>query len=437
MSENSKWMFAFRALRHRNYRLFFSGQGLSLIGTWMSQVATSWLVYRLTGSPFLLGMVGFSGQIPALIMSPFAGVWVDRSNRHRLLKITQFLSMLESFALAYLALTGSITINRIIVLTMFQGVVNAVDIPARQSFIIEMIEDRADLPNAIALNSSMFNAARLVGPSIAGILIAVAGEGICFLIDGFSYLAVIGSLFLLKVRIVQRATGKSNVLHDLKEGWTYVLQSPPIRSILVLLALVSLVGAPYMVLMPIFAGAVLHGGPHTLGFLTAASGVGALSGAVALAMRKSVLGLGRKIAIMGFTFGAGLILFGLSRYVWLSFLVLLLTGFSLMQQMASSNTIVQTIVDENKRGRVMSFYTMAFLGVAPFGSLIAGWLAGHFGAPRTVMYGGVLCMVAAGWFSSRISALREMVRPIYAGMGILPEVATGLQAASALQTPPE
>ena len=296
MSEDSRWKFAFRALRHRNYRLFFSGQGLSLIGTWMSQVATSWLVYRLTKSPFLLGMVGFSGQLPALIIGPFAGVWVDRLNRHRVLKITQFLSMLQSFALAYLAFTGIIDIPRIIALTMLQGLINAFDMPTRQSFVVELIENRADLANAIALNSSMFNAARLIGPSIAGVLIAVAGEGMCFLIDGFSYLAVIGSLMLLRISATPATEKHENVFLELKEGWNYVVQSPPIRSILILLGLVSLVGAPYMVLMPVFAGTVLHGGPHTLGFLTAASGVGALLGAVALALRKTVLGLGLRIA---------------------------------------------------------------------------------------------------------------------------------------------
>lgn len=436
MAEKSGWTFAFRALKHRNYRLFFAGQGLSLIGTWMSQVATSWLVYRLTGSALYLGTIGFAGQIPSLVLSPFAGVWVDRADRHRVLKMTQALSMLQSFAMAYLALTKTITIPWILALTAFQGLVNAVDIPARQSFVIHLVEDRADLANAIALNSSMFNAARLIGPSIAGLVIAAAGEGICFLIDGFSYLAVIGSLFLLHVRPSQKSGVQKNVLHDLKEGWDYVIQSPPIRSILLLLAFVSLVGVPYMVLMPVFAGNVLHGGPHTLGFLTAAVGLGALSGAINLAMRKTVLGLGKRIGMAAAAFGFGLILFGLSHYLWISLLLLFFTGFALMQEMASSNTIVQTIVDENKRGRVMSFYTMAFLGVAPFGSLFAGWLASKIGAPITVMAGGVLSIIVAGWFLSRLNALRELVRPIYVEMGILPEVARGLQAAGSLQTPP-
>src|SRR5689334_1270443 len=307
----SRFKFALRALRHRNYRLFFGGQSLSLIGTWMTQVATSWLVYRVTKSPFLLGMVGFSGQLPALLLTPFAGVWVDRWNRHRVLKVTQVLSMLESFALALLALTGLIDIWQIIALTMFQGAVNAFDMPARQAFLVEMIEDRADLANAIALNSSMVNGARLVGPSIAGVIIAVAGEGYCFLIDGFSYLAVIGSLLLMRTRPSRALAVRQNVITELREGWSYVTGFTPIRAILTLLASVSLVGFPYMVLMPVFASTVLRGGPHTLGFLTGASGLGALASAITLAMRKTIVGLGKMIAITAFTFGAGLIAFGL------------------------------------------------------------------------------------------------------------------------------
>lgn len=433
----SKFKFALRALRHRNYRLFFGGQSLSLIGTWMTQVATSWLVYRVTKSPFLLGMVGFSGQLPALLLTPFAGVWVDRWNRHRVLKVTQVLSMLESFALAVLALTGVIDIWQIIVLTMFQGAVNAFDMPARQAFLVEMIEDRADLANAIALNSSMVNGARLVGPSIAGVIIAVAGEGYCFLIDGFSYLAVIGSLLLMRTRASAARPVRQNVITELREGWSYVTGFTPIRAILTLLASVSLVGFPYMVLLPVFASSVLHGGPHTLGFLTGASGVGALASAITLAMRKTIVGLGKMIAITAFTFGAGLVAFGLSHWLWLSLVLMLLNGFSMMQQMSSSNTILQTIVDENKRGRVMSFYTMAFLGVAPFGSLMAGSLASKIGAPFTVAICGVLCVVVATWFALQLQTIRAAVRPIYQELGILPEVASGMQTAAALQTPPE
>jgi MFS family permease len=436
-AHTSRFKFALRALRHRNYRLFFGGQSLSLIGTWMTQVATSWLVYRVTKSALLLGVVGFSGQLPALLLTPFAGVWVDRWNRHRVLKVTQILSMLESFALAVLALTGLIDIWQIIVLTMFQGAVNAFDMPARQAFLVEMIEDRADLANAIALNSSMVNGARLIGPSIAGIIIALAGEGYCFLIDGFSYIAVIGSLLLMKIRASGTRGVRRNVLTELHEGWAYVTGFAPIRAILTLLAAVSLVGVPYMVLMPVFASNVLHGGPHTLGFLTGASGVGALGSAITLAMRKTIVGLGKMIAITALTFGAGLVLFGLSHWLWLSLLLMLINGFSMMQQMSASNTILQTIVDEDKRGRVMSFYTMAFMGVAPFGSLIAGALASGIGAPLTVVLGGALCILVALWFATQLKTIQNLVRPIYQELGILPEVATGMQTAAALQTPPE
>lgn len=433
----SKWKFALRALQHRNFRLFFGGQSLSLIGTWMTQIATSWLVYRTTNSAILLGVVGFSGQIPALLLAPFAGVWVDRLNLHRVLKITQTLSMLESFALAALALSGTINIPEIVGLIMFQGAVNAFDMPARQSFLIEMVEDRTDLTNAIALNSAMFNSARLVGPSIAGLIIALAGEGYCFLIDGFSYLAVIGSLFLMRIGTLRELSQGRSVVEELKEGWSYVTGSVPIRTILLLLAAVSLVGAPYTVLLPIFAGNILQGGAHTLGFLTGASGVGALISAIVLAMRKTVLGLGRRIGYMTLSFGAGLILFGLSHYLWLSLVMMLVTGFSLIQQMSCSNTIMQTIVDEDKRGRVMSFYVMSFVGFMPFGSLIAGAVASAIGAPLTVMISGSLCILLGLWFATQLPEIRKAVRPIYAGLGILPEVAAGVQAASALPTPPE
>jgi MFS family permease len=433
---NSRLKFALRALRHRNYRLFFGGQSLSLIGTWMTQVATGWLVYRLTNSPLALGLVGFSGQIPALVLTPFAGVWVDRWNRHRVLKATQTLSMLESFALAALALTGTINIWHIVGLTMFQGVVNAIDMPARQSFVVEMLEDRGDLPNAIALNSSMVNGARLVGPSIAGLIIAYAGEGYCFLIDGFSYLAVIGSLLLMHTTPLPPRL-RQNVFAGLREGWGYIMDFTPLRAILGLVGFMSLVGMPYSVLLPVFASVVLHGGAHTLGFLTGATGVGALISAVTLAMRKSIVGLGRMINIMAFTFGGGLIVFGLSHVAWLSFPLMLVVGFSMMGLLAASNTIMQTIVEEDKRGRVMSFYTLSFTGVMPFGSLIAGTLASRIGAPLTVVLGGALCLGAATWFTVKLPQIRRIVRPIYAELGILPEIATGVQAASALQTPPE
>jgi MFS family permease len=433
---SSAFHFALRSLRHRNYRLFFAGQSLSLIGTWMTQVATSWLIYRLTNSAWLLGLVGFSGQIPAFFLAPFAGVWVDHWDRLRILKVTQTLSMLESFGLAAIVFSGHVSVWNVVLLTMFQGVVNAVDMPARQTFLLDMVGDRADLSNAIALNSSMVNGARLIGPSIAGVVIGVAGEGACFLVDAFSYLAVIGSLFMMKMAPGHKRPRK-NVVSELKDGLRYIAGFTPIRSILLLLMWISLVGMPYTVLMPLFASEVLHGGPHTLGILTGAAGLGALISAITLAMRKTIVGLGRVIVVTAFSFGAALVLFGLSHWLWLSLVLMLVAGFSMMQQMSASNTIMQTIVDENKRGRVMSFYTMAFIGVTPFGSLLAGMAASNIGASLTVIAGGLLCMVAALWFWRKLKEIRSVVRPIYVELGILPEVASGIQTASALQTPPQ
>lgn len=432
--------FMVRALRHRNYRLFFGGQSISLIGTWMTRIATSWLVYRLTGSAWLLGLVGFAGQIPSFLLAPFAGVLVDRWNRHRLLVVTQVLAMVQSAALAALALTGVINIRHILALSLFQGLINAFDMPGRQAFVVEMVELRADLANAIALNSSMVNAARLLGPSIAGGVIAAVGEGWCFALDAASYLAVIASLLLMRIapRAARpEAAARGRVLPELREGLAYVARSAPIRSILLLLATVSLVGMPYTILMPIFASQILHGGPHTLGFLMAATGVGALGGAVYLASRETVLGLGRLIALMSALFGAGLIGFAYSRSLWLSLLLLLATGAGFMVQMAASNTILQTLVEDDKRGRVMSFYTMAFMGTAPFGSLIAGAVAHRIGAPATLALGGAGCLLAAAWFARLLPELRQSVRPIYVRMGILPEMAAGIQTATELSVPPE
>ena len=430
--------FMLRALRYRNFRLFFGGQIVSLVGTWMTTTATSWLVYRLTGSAFLLGIVGFAGQLPAFVIGPFAGIYVDRWNRHRLLVLTQTLSMLQSCVLAALTLSGHITIPEIVILNAFQGVVNSFDMPCRQAFFVSMIENKEDLGNAIALNSSMVNAARLAGPSIAGVVIAVFSEGWCFLIDGVSYLAVIAALLQMHVAVgTARPSRRVSALEQFKEGWAYAFGFRPIRSIITLLALTSLVGAPYSVLMPIFAGPILGGGPHTLGFLMTASGCGALLGALWLAARKSVLGLSRVISLAPGVFGIGLVAFSLSRVLWLSLVCLVVTGFGFMTQLASSNTVLQTIVEDEKRGRIMSFYMMAFLGTAPFGSLIAGTLSARIGAPHTVLLGGIGCMAGALWFASERAALREAIRPIYVTMGILPQLAAGLQNATELTIPPE
>ncbi|WP_239461851.1 MFS transporter [Occallatibacter savannae] len=411
---------AWRALRHRNFRLFFGGQSISVIGTWMTRVATSWLVYRLTGSALLLGTVSFAGQIPTFLLAPLAGVVVDRIDRRKVLVWTQALAMVQSLALAALTLSNRITIGEVLVLSAFQGLINAFDMPARQSFMVQMVEDRGDLSNAIAINSSMVNMARLVGPSLAGLLIAVKSEGWCFLVDGISYIAVIVSLLMMRVARAEEKRARTSTVTQLKEGWTYVAGFVPIRSILLLFALLSLMGWPFMVLMPIFAAKILHGGPHTLGFLMGAVGVGSLASALSLVMRRSVRGLTRVIPVAAVIFGIGLIAFGFSHTLWLSMAMMLVTGFGMMQGLTGSNTIIQTLVDENMRGRVMSYYTMAFVGMAPFGSLLAGAMAHAMGAPRTVIVSGVACIVGGIWFTTQLPAIRKDMRPIYERLGIIP-----------------
>jgi MFS family permease len=425
--KKSALKFLMRALAYRNYRLFFGGQSLSLIGTWMQQIAMSWLVYRMTNSVFLLGLIGFTGQIPTVIFGSFAGVYADRLNRRNLLIATQTFAMLQAFLLAFLTLTGSVAVWHLIVLSIILGTVNAVDVPVRQSFVIDMVENKNDLGNAIALNSFMFNGARLVGPSIAGLLIAYVGEGVCFLLNGISYFAII--LALIAMRTTQRVRQQSSdaVFHELKEGFQYAAGFAPIRYIILLVGLLSLLSMPYIVLMPVFARDILHGGSHTLGFLMGATGIGALTGALYLASRKSVIGLGRLITVSTCVFGCGLIAFSFSRYLPLSLCLMLVTGFGMIVCMASCNTIVQTVVDEDKRGRVMSFYAIAFVGMAPFGSLIGGSLAHNIGAPLTLSLCGVSSIVGAIFFYKRLPEIRKFVRPIYLHMGIIQEMPTELQ----------
>lgn len=425
----STYAHAWRALRHRNFRLFFGGQSISLIGTWMTRVATSWLVYRLTRSSLLLGTVGFAGQIPTFLLAPFAGVLVDRVDRHKVLLWTQALAMVQSLALAALTLTHRITIGEVLALSAFQGIINAFDMPGRQSFMVKMVEDRADLSNAIAINSSMVNLARLVGPSLAGLLIAATNEGWCFLVDGVSYIAVLASLILMRLPQAAEERHETTMLSQLREGWTYVAGFAPLRSILLLFALLSLMGWPFMVLMPVFATQVLHGGPHTLGFLMGAVGVGSLVSALSLVLRRSVRGLARMIPIAAVLFGMGLIGFGFSTSLLLSLLLMLLTGYGMMQGLTSSNTIIQTLVDEKMRGRVMSYYTVAFVGMAPFGSLLAGVLASAIGAPRTVMVSGVACILGGVWFWSRLPRLRKEMRPVYERLGIAPRTSPAAESA--------
>lgn len=420
----------FRALRHRNYRLFFTGQGISLIGTWVTRLASSWLVYRLTDSEFLLGLVTFVGQIPALVISPIAGVYIDRWNKHRVLVMTQALAMCQSSTLAFLTLTGRITVADVLVLQTLQGIINAFDTPARQSFVAQMVDDRADLPNAIALNSALVNGSRMIGPAVGGVLIAAVGEGWCFALDAVSYVFVIASLLAMKVSRAVKLADRTPVITALAAGYQYVAGFAPVRSGLLLVALISMLGMPYQVLMPVMASEVLGGGASTLGVLMTATGLGALVGSVYLAARHTVLGLGRRIAQAAMLFGAALIAFSFSSNLWVSLALLPFTGAGFIVALAATNTVVQTVVPEALRGRVMSFYTVAFLGMSPVGSLFAGWLAERIGAPTTIAIGGAACLAGGVWFYSTLPRLRELIRPVYAERGLLvvPDADTGTKS---------
>ena len=418
--ENRSLSSPFRALRSRNFRLFLIGQSISLSGTWMTRLATSWLVYRITDSAFLLGVVGFAGQIPAFFLPAIAGVWLDRWDRHRVLIVTQVLAMLQSLTLAALTLSGHVNIGWIIFLTLVQGVITAVEIPTRQSFVIHMVEDRADLSNAIALNSSNFNVASLVGPAIAGLVVAAVGEGYCFLIDGLSYIAVIAGLLMMRLKKEKPPRHMdSHLKRDLLEGWRYVSGFRPIRWYLLFLALMGIARGPYSVLLPIIAGNVLHGNAHTLGCLMAAAGVGALACAIGLVLRHSVLGLGRLMTIAVGIFALGSIGLGLSHWFWISLPLMAITGYGLMTQVVVTNTVIQTLVDDNKRGRVMAYYTMALQGSMPIGSLLSGSLAARIGAPNSLVVSGIACALLTIWFWRKLPEIREIVRPRYTELGIL------------------
>jgi MFS family permease len=408
-----------RALAHRNFRLFFFGQGISLIGTWMQQIALLWLAYRLSHSALFLGLVGFASQIPAALITPFAGVLTDRWNRHRTVFLAQAAAMLQALVLTALTFSGVICGWQIVLLSVFAGLVMGFDVPARQSFLVQMVEDRDDLANAIALNSSMFNAARLIGPAIAGVLIGILGEWPCFLINALSYVAVLASLAAMRVGPVPLPHRDQGIVEGLKEGLRYVRSSPAIRSVLGLLALVNLMSMPTTILLPLVAGEVLHGRADTLGLLTAALGVGALGASLFLAARRSVLGLGTLIAWTSSAFGLGMIVFSFSHLLWLSLAALLATGFAMIAHTAASNTILQTIVEEDKRGRLMSFYTLAFVGTAPLGSLLSGFLASRIGTPATILLCGLACVGGSLAFACLLPGLRKSVRPIYVRAGIL------------------
>lgn len=405
------------------------------MGTWMTRLATSWLVYRMTHSALLLGIVSFSGQIVAFLLGPLAGVWVERLDRRKLLVWTQVGGAVQSLALAALTLAHVINFWEIIALSALQGLINAFDMPGRQSFLVQMVEDRNDLSNAIAINSSMANGARLIGPAIAGLVIAAAGEGWCFLIDGVSYLAVIVSLLAMRINPMEIRRNASSMIEQMREGWDYVRTFRPIRTILLLFALISLMGWPYSVLLPVFAGQVLHGGPHTLGWLAGASGSGALVSAISLAVRKTVSGLTRMLQIASAALGVALVLFGLSPSLWLSLVLMVFAGFGLIQVASASNTIIQSLVPEDKRARVMSYYTMAFFGAAPVGSLLAGALAHRIGAPHTVILTGAFCIAGSLWFTFERPKIRAVMRPIYKDKGLLSRRERDEQVSVAIEAP--
>lgn len=398
-----------RALRHRNFQLFFSGQMISLIGTWMQSIAEAWLVYRLTRSSLLLGVAGFMSQFPVFLVAPLGGIVADRNNRQRVVIATQAASMTLALMLATLTLTGLVRVWQIFTLGALLGVVNAFDIPARQSFLVDMV-GKDDLMNAIALNSSMFNAARIIGPAIAGILVAKIGEGWCFFANGLSYIAVIAGLLMMRVARPTRLAAPASPLAHLQEGFRFVRHTRPIRVLLILLGIVSLVAMPYTVLMPIFADRILHGGARGLGILMGATGVGALLGALTLASRTGVRGLGRWVAVSCAGFGFSLLMFTFSRIFWLSAAVLLPVGFCMMLQMSSSNTLIQAMVPDDLRGRVMALYSMMFMGMAPLGALFGGALASRIGAPKTVAMGGLAAVAGAAWFGRNLPKIRVEAR---------------------------
>ncbi len=395
----------FRALKHRNYRLFFFGQIISLSGTWMQSVAQSWLVYRITGSVALLGMIGFAGQFPVFLLTALGGAVADKYNRRSILIFTQTAAMMTAAVLAFLALSGSIEVWHLFVLATISGVFNAFDIPARQSFVMDMV-GRDELLNAVALNSSVFNGARIIGPAIAGILVAAVGEGWCFFGNSVSYIAVIAGLLAMRIAPKTTVPKAGSAFEKIKEGFVFVARTKPIRFLMLLLGLVSLMGMPYAVLMPIFAEEILHGGVRGLGILMGASGSGALIAALMLAARKNLKGLGRWVTISSGVFGVFLILFSLSKTFWLSAVLLVPIGFSMMLQMASSNTLVQAMVPDDLRGRVMSVYSMMFMGMAPIGALLAGSLANYLGAPGTVALGGAICIIGSILFGSQLSSFK-------------------------------
>ena len=428
---------AFRSLAHRNYRLFLIGQGVSMVGTWMQQTGLSWLVYAMTNDPFLLGLVSFCGQIPAFFLAPIAGVLSDRFDRRRTLFVTQAIAMAQAVLLVALTWTGHITIWQIIALSSVLGMVNAFDMPTRQAFLSDMAPNRVDLPNAIALNSSMVNLSRLIGPLLGGLLISFGGVIACFMANAVTYVAVIVALAAMRDLPVRVAPRLGRVSRGLIEGFAYAFGFAPIRALLLMIAMISLLGMPVTTLLPVFARDILHGNARTFGFLAASSGIGALSAALYLAQRRTVVGLGRPIAVAAATFGASMIAFSYSRHAVLSACILPVAGFSMMLLLACCNTLLQTIVDDDKRGRVMSLYAMAFMGTVPVGSLLAGTLANQFGAPNAARINGLLCVAGAAAFALRLPSLRRQVESIYQRAGLIPPMTAAIETVSELQAAPD
>jgi MFS family permease len=432
-SQKSSIELILRALKHKNYRLYFSGHGTSLIGTWMQQLAMSWLVYRLTNSAFYLGLVPFCSQIPVFLGAPIAGVFADHCSKRKILITTQILSMLQAFFLSALVFFNEINLVWIILLSVLIGFINAFDIPTRQAFVYEIVDDEDDLPNAIALNSLIFNMARLIGPTLAGLLIAITkNEYICFFINGLSFLAVIFSLIAMQLTPPLHKKETPPILQGLKDGIKYAYDFIPIRTVLVFTALISVLSVPYTVLMPIFARDILHGDSRTLGLLTSSIGIGALIGAIFLAIQKNPRKFENIVVFAACVFSLGVIGFSFSKVLWLSLALVILPGFGLMVQSASTNIILQTIVDDDKRGRVMSFHVMAFVGTAPFGNLLSGFTAEKIGAPHTLVLCGLLTICVMLYFLFQVPRIRRLVHPIYVRKGIIPEVARGLNTAAQL-----
>jgi MFS family permease len=412
---------ALRAFRSRSFRIFFIGQGLSVLGSWMQTVATSWLIYRLTGSAFMLGLAAGALQFPMLFLSPIAGVWADRLDRRKLLLVVQLLAGIQGVVLAGLVFAGVVEVWHLIAVALFLGVINAIETPVRQAFLLDMVASKADLPNAIALQSMLFNSARFIGPTLAGVVLAVAGEALCFLLNGLSYLAVVIAYWVIRVAPRAAARAHGPLIAEIVGGFRYAFGSLAMRRIIYLLMALSLFTAPCQALMPIYAAEVFAGDSRTLGLLIGAVGLGGLTALAILAMRPSVRGLGQFIAGCGLLAGLALTGFALSSLFWLSLALLPLFGFGLIASVASSNTILQTIADEDKRGRIISIYVMTFLGIAPVANFIAGIIAEAVGAQWTVFGCGLALTAFAIWFVVNLRTWRASLRPIYIKQGIIPE----------------